>query len=212
MEIKKVNNKLNTIMSDRRSVKRYDSSVKISREEMSSIIQDALTAPSSFNLQPWRFVVIDTEEGKKSIEPYMMFNRKQWETSSAIIAIFADLENATNATEIYTAAYNHKLLDESTKDQLIEMIGMYSKRRGQTGSDNTAIFDCGLATMQLMLSAKNHGYDTNAIGGFERDEVTKVLGMDAKRYLPLLLLSIGKGTDSGHESIRYTVDEVTQWR
>lgn len=212
METKKTYNKLNKIMSDRRSIKRYDSTVKISREEISNILQDALTAPSSFNLQPWRFVVIDTEEGKKSIEPYMMFNMKQWETSSAIIAIFADRENATNATDIYSSAYQHKLMDEPTKDQLIEMIGMYSKRRGQTGSDNTAIFDCGLVTMQIMLSAKNYGYDTNCIGGFEREETAKALGMDTQRYIPLLLLTIGKAAEEGHDSICYSVDEVTQWR
>lgn len=212
MEIKKVNNKANKVMSDRRSVKRYDKTVKISREEMSSIIQDALTAPSSFNLQPWRFVVVDTPEGKEAIRPYMMFNEKQWETSSAIIAIFADIENASRAHEIYTSAYDNGLIDKATKDLIVDMIATYLPQRPQEQNIRTAIFDCGLITMQLMLSAKNHGYDTNPIGGFDREETAKALGIDTERYLPLLLLSIGKGADEGHESIRYTVDEVTQWK
>lgn len=212
MEIKKVYNQANKIMSDRRSIKKYDPSVKISREEITNILQDALTAPSSFNLQPWRFVVIDTEEGKKSIEPYMMFNKKQWETSSAIIAIFADLENASTGKEIYTSAYQNKLMDESTKDQIIEMISIYSKKRSKEQNTHTAVFDCGLVTMQIMLSAKNYGYDTNAIGGFEREETAKALDIDTSRYLPLLLLTIGKADEEGHDSICYSVDEITQWR
>lgn len=212
MKLKKVNNTANKIMSDRRSIKKYDPTVKISREEISNILQDALTAPSSFNLQPWRFVVIDTDEGKKSIEPFMMFNQKQWETSSAIIAIFADLENHSTGKKIYTSAYENQLMDKSTKDQIIDMISVYSKKRSDEQNRNTAIFDCGLVTMQIMLSAKNYGFDTNAIGGFEREETAKALGIDTKRYLPLLLLSIGKAAEEGHDSICYTVDEVTQWR
>lgn len=212
MELKKVKNQANKVMNDRRSIKRYDPSVKISREELTNILQDALTAPSSFNLQPWRFVVVDTPEGKKSIEPYMMFNENQWATSSAIIAVFADLKNPITADKIYTSAYEHGLMDETTKNFMVETIASYTTERAPQYNKNTAIFDCGLVTMQLMLSAKNYGYDTNALGGFKRDETAKALGMDTERYLPLLLLSIGKAADNGHDSICYTVDEITQWK
>lgn len=212
MEIKKTIHKANKVMSDRRSIKRYDNTIKITKEELHQIIHDALSAPSSFNLQPWRFVVVLSEEAKKSVEPYMMFNQKQWETSAAIIAIFADLENTRNSSKIYTAAHQQGLMDEATKNMMIETIATYSAKRSAEYSQNTAVFDCGLITMQLMLSAKNYGYDTNAIGGFEREEVAKVLGMDTKRYLPLLLLSIGKAADNGHESVRFSVDDVTLWK
>lgn len=59
-------NDFNEIIYGRRSIKTYDSSVKISREEMTQIINEASTAPSSINMQPWRFLVVDTPEGKEN--------------------------------------------------------------------------------------------------------------------------------------------------
>lgn len=52
MEIKRVKNPANKIMQERRTIRKYNPTVKISKKEMSNILQDALTAPSSLNLQP----------------------------------------------------------------------------------------------------------------------------------------------------------------
>ena len=51
-----------TVIRERHSVRQYDPSVKIPREEMEEILKDAILAPSSSNLQPWRFLVIDDAE------------------------------------------------------------------------------------------------------------------------------------------------------
>ena len=52
------------IMKGRRSIRNYDPAVKISKEEMTEILEEATTAPSSVNAQPWRFLVIDRPDGK----------------------------------------------------------------------------------------------------------------------------------------------------
>lgn len=46
---------------NRRSIRKYKS-VKIEAEKISSILKAAMYAPSAMNLQPWHFIVIDTEE------------------------------------------------------------------------------------------------------------------------------------------------------
>ena len=60
-------NDFNEITYGRRSVKLYDPEVKISREEMTEILSEASRAPSSINLQPWRFLVVDKLKVKKSL-------------------------------------------------------------------------------------------------------------------------------------------------
>lgn len=212
METKKVSNHANKIMVERCSIRKYDVSVKISREELTRILQDAMTAPSSLNLQPWRFVVIDSQEGKEQIKPYMMFNGQQWETSAAIIAIFGDIENMSETERIYSAAVEHKVMDQEVKDKMVEMINSYRPMFDRERLVNSIMFDCGLVAMQIMLSAKNYGYDTNAIGGYMKKELTEALGLDGNRYLPVLLLSIGKADEVNHDSIRYSVADITQWR
>ena len=97
-------NDFTEILTGRRSIRKYDPSVKIRKEEMTEILTEATLAPSSVNMQPWRFLVIDSEEGKATLAPLAKFNQLQVETSSAMIAVFGDLKNFDNAEEIYGTA------------------------------------------------------------------------------------------------------------
>lgn len=97
-------NDFTEILTGRRSIRKYDTSVKISKEEMTEILTEATLAPSSVNMQPWRFLVIDSAEGKATLAPLARFNQLQVETSAAMIAVFGDLNNFDNAEEIYSKA------------------------------------------------------------------------------------------------------------
>jgi nitroreductase len=212
MQVKDIINKGNHFFTERTSIRKYDTSVKISKEEMSNILQDAMTAPSSLNLQPWRFFVFDSPKGKEMIKPFMMFNAQQWETSSAIIAVYGDMENFSYADSIYAAAAEHKLIPEEYKTKMLDMIHSYGAQYTEERLRNSILLDCGFVAMQLMLSAKAYGYDTNPIGGFLRKELTEVLQLDPERYIPIVLISIGKAVEKGKDSIRFSVDEITQWK
>lgn len=212
MQIKNIANKANRALLERASIRKYDTSVKISRDEMSNILQDAMTAPSSLNLQPWRFFVFDTPEGKETIKPFMMFNQQQWETSSAIIAVYGDMECASYTDPILSAGVENNLITPEYKDKMSEMIAGFHTSFTEERLRNSVLIDCGFVTMQLMLSAKAYGYDTNPIGGFMRKELTEALDLDAKRYIPIILISIGKAAEARNDSIRFSVDEITQWK
>ena len=212
MRIKKVYNQSNAVMQQRTSIRKYDPSVKISREEMANILQDAMTAPSSLNLQPWRFVVVDTPEGKELIKPTMMFNQLQWETSSAIIAVFADTQCVKSAGDILSADVENGLKTTDLKDKMLSKIQEYTSMYTPERLSNSLMMDMGFVCMQLMLAAKAYGYDTNPIGGFMRKELAGLLDMDTQRYIPALLISIGKADEPAKDSTRFSVDEVTHWK
>ena len=212
MEIKGIKNKANSIFYERSSIRKYDKSVKISKEELTNILQDAMTAPSSLNLQPWRFVIFHTEEAKAFLQPYMMFNQVQGETAGAVIAIFGDLDNFSDADKIWSAAAEHGLMPKEAASNMITTIKEYGKSKSKEQFRDTVLSDCGLVTMQLMLSAKAYGYDSNPIGGYKKNELTEALGMDTKRYIPVMLVTIGKADEPAHESIRFSVDEITRWK
>ena len=96
-----VSNDFSDIVYNRRSIRKFDTSVKIPREEMLEILDKTVTAPSSVNMQPWRFVVVDSEEGKDKLKPFVSYNGVQNETSSAMVLIFADLKSQERAEEIF---------------------------------------------------------------------------------------------------------------
>ena len=54
---------------------------------MNEIISKATKAPSSVNMQPWRFVVVESDEAKAKLRPLIRFNTSQNDTFSAMIVI-----------------------------------------------------------------------------------------------------------------------------
>ncbi len=205
-------NDFNEIVTGRRSIRNYDPTVKISRQEMTEILTKATLAPSSVNLQPWRFVVIDSPEGKATLAPLAKFNQTQVSTSAAMIAVFADMNSLDFADEIYGLAVDAGYMPAEVRDiQLPAIKGLVSTMTPEQMKDMNLI-DAGLVSMQLMLAARAHGYDTNPIGGYEKDQIAEAFDMDKERYYPVMLISIGKAKDMGYQSVRLPVDSITEWK
>jgi nitroreductase len=208
-----MNNKdFNEIVLKRRSIKKYDSSVKISREEMEEMIAEATRAPSSVNMQPWRFVVIETPEGKEKLAELARFNSEQVNTSSAVIAVFGDMNNFEYAEEIFEKAVELGYMPHDIKEQQLKVITPIYENMSQADMRDVVLIDSGLVSMQLMLVARAHGYDTNPIGGYEKELIAEVFGLDKERYVPIMLISIGKAASEGHASYRLPVNTVTTWK
>lgn len=205
-------NDFNEIVYGRRSIKEYDPTVKISREEMSEIIAQASKAPSSINMQPWRFVVIDSEQGKAQLAPLARYNKDKVMSSSAVIAVFADRKNFDYAEEIYSSAVALGYMPKEVKEaQLNAFTPLYQNMSNEEMKD-TIMLDAGLVSMQLMLVARAYGYDTNAIGGYEKERIAEVYGLEKDRYIPVMLISIGKAMNEGFQSYRLPVDKTTIWK
>lgn len=205
-------NDFKEIVTGRRSIKNYDKSVKISREEMEKILTLATLAPSSVNMQPWRFLVIESPEGKATLAPLARFNQNQVETSSAVIAVFGDMNNFDNAEEIYGKAVDLGLMPLEVKENILASFAGYFEKITSEEMKEVVLVDGGLVSMQLMLAARAYGYDTNPIGGYEKDQIAEAFGLDKDRYVPVMLISIGKAADNGHQSVRLPIDKVAQWK
>ena len=204
-----VSNDFSDIVYNRRSSRKFDTSVKIPREEMLEILDKTVTAPSSVNMQPWRFVVVDSEEGKDKLKPFVSYNSVQNETSSAMVLIFADLKSQERAEEIYGKAVTQGKMPEEVKEkQLSSIVPMYENAPFEVMNEIVHI-DSSLAAMQLMLVARSYGYDTNAIGGYKKDGLAKAFGLDEDRHVPILIIALGKADEEGFESVRLDASDVT---
>ncbi|GIP57172.1 nitroreductase family protein [Paenibacillus woosongensis] len=200
------------IVLGRRSVKNYDPAVKISREEMTEILAEATTAPSSINMQPWRFVVIDTPEGKAKLAELAMYNTNQVNTSAAVIAVFGDMKCIENADEIYGKSVELGYMPEDVKEKLVASFKPMYENLPEQNMRDIVLIDASLVSMQLMLVARAHGYDTNPIGGYDKQRIAEAFGLEKERYVPIMLISIGKAATEGRPSYRLPVEAVTTWK
>lgn len=205
------NNDFNQIALERRSVKVYDPEVKISREEMTAMLAEASRAPSAINMQPWRFLVIDSPEGKEKLAPLASFNQTQAMTSSAVIAVFYDMNNIAYMDEIFGKAVELGYMPEEVKDIQLQQVKPYYASLTPSALREVNLLDSGLVSMQLMLVARAHGYDTNPMAGYDKEKIAEVFGLDKERFQPVMLISIGKAAKEGYPSYRLPVDTITTW-
>lgn len=205
-------NNFDTIMKGRRSIRNYDPTVKISREEMEQIINDTVKASSSVNMQPWRFVVVESDAGKEILAPLVRFNKVQNETSAAMIVIFGDLNSFEHAEKIYGTAVEQELMPQEVKERQLEVLSPLFEQMSTEDKKEMATIDGALAAMNLMLVARAYGYDTNPIGGFEREHIAEALDMDKERYYPVMIVSIGKANEEGYPSYRLPATDITTWK
>jgi len=198
-----------TVIQERHSVRQYDPSVKIPREEMEAILMDATLAPSSSNLQPWRFLVIDDKEIQKNIN-FFSFNQEQIETASAIIAVIGDIEMYVNAEEIYAKNVELGYMPEPIANKLAQdALTMYGSAPTKT-LENIVHFDAGLVSMQIMLLAKEMGYDTVPMGGFDKAKFAEYMELPANE-IPILLLAIGEAAAPAYGSSRLPIDRIVRF-
>ncbi|EFM09929.1 nitroreductase [Paenibacillus curdlanolyticus YK9] len=199
-----------TVISERHSVRKYDPTVKISREELTTMLQEATLAPSSSNMQPWRFLVIEDQKLKEELLP-IAYNQQQVVDASHVIAVLADKESYRLAETIYDRAEQAGVMDATTKQRMLGSItGEQSPYRKEAIAKDIGLVDAGLISMQLMLVAKAHGYDTVPMGGFVKSQFNEKFAVP-ERYETVMLIAIGKAAVPAHASVRLTVDEVTFW-
>lgn len=200
---------LEKLMDERKSVRKYEPGVTIPREQIQHILEQATSAPSSSNLQPWRFLVIDDQEQKKELR-FAGFNQAQIETSSAIIAVLGDNEMYKNAKQINDLNVELGYMPRDIADMMIANSESAYSNFSEIERTNIAHLDAGLISMQVVLLAKDMGYDTVIMGGFDKAAFAKKYELPANE-LPMILIAIGKPAMPARNSSRLPFEQVIRF-
>ncbi|HJF87501.1 MAG TPA: nitroreductase family protein [Companilactobacillus farciminis] len=207
-----VNNDFKDIMLNRHSYRKFKTDVKISREEINEMLEETLSAPSACNLQSWHFVVCDDEEGKKKARSVMMpFNYPQTDTSSALIFVLGDTQSHYKYRDVWNKACENGQISPEERDKVFKTFLPLYEHADRSFLEKDATIDGSMAAMQLMLVARAHGYEANPMSGYYFDKVAPALGLDGDRFIPITSIAIGKPDGDFTKSVRYNVDEVTDF-
>ena len=197
------------VIKGRKSVKYFNPNVKIKREEIIEMLNEANIAPSSCNLQPWRYIVIDTPEGKEKLGS-ANYNKIQNDTSAAMIIVLGDLNHYGKFDEIYGEAVKKGYMTEEVKDSFEKGMGPQLENLPTDKNREGVYFDCGLWTMQFANIAYAKGYDTNIIGGFVREKVAELFELE-ENLVPVMLIALGKKEKDGRPSVRVKAEKLVRF-
>lgn len=196
------------IVRERHSVRYYDPKHRMSRTEVEQLLELASLAPSSWNLQHWKFLVLEEAAQKEKLLP-IANGQKQVVDASIVIAVLGDLEADKNAEPVYGRAVALGYATEEIKNAMVAQItGAYAAMPHIARDE--AIRNASLAAMQLMLAAKSMGYDTCPMGGFDPARLVEEFGIPP-RYLPVMLISVGKSARPARASGRFSLNEIAVW-
>ncbi|WGE81497.1 nitroreductase family protein [Actinobacillus equuli subsp. haemolyticus] len=202
---------LKNVIEQRKTIKVFNPHVSIERQVLEEMLTLAQLAPSKANLQPWRFVVVDDAVQKNKLLGSVAFNAPPCETASAVILVLADLQYQLLLDDILERSIETGCLHAQFKQRSLDFLLSVHNASSEQDIRDQVITDTSLAAMQFMLIAKDKGYDTHAIGVFDRSAVLTALDVDAERYLPVMLLAIGKAATAALPSSRLSLNYTVSW-
>jgi nitroreductase len=203
----KIKKTLSQAIQERRATPSFDGS-PIPAEDLKQILDAGLSAPSGYNMQPWRFIVVQSAEQKKKLRA-ASYNQGKVEEASAVIVACGDADGWRKDLDLMLELGRKGGMPESYAAQAQTSVPNYlsSFNAGQMqGWLNKMVM---LAFTHMMLMAEVMGYDTAPLEGFEQDKVHEVLRLPLSYWVvALLAVGHGKGQDKfngGRFDIGHTV-------
>jgi nitroreductase len=167
----------------RHSVRRYQPDAVLTDAELCAIFDQVRYSPSSFNMQHWRFVVVRDPARKRALRD-LSFGQAQVEQCAAVVLVCGRLDAYEDAPRIYAEA------PADLRDKVVPSIGGVYRDKPALQREE-CVRSGALAAMTLMYAAKNRGWDSGPMIGFDATKVSALLELDATT-IPVMMVTVGK--------------------
>lgn len=190
-----------TLVKSRRSANKFLKDVPIPEKDLDTIFNLVKYAPSAFNLQHTRYVVVKDPELKEKV--YEAANKQyKIRTASAVIAVLGDPSAYKDVAMINEGLLNLGVINQQEYDMTVESTLAFYEERGESFQREEAIRNASLSAMQMMLIAKDLGWDTCPMIGFDPQALKSALKLP-DGIVPVMLVAIGKEDTSSQRPRGY---------
>ncbi len=191
--------------SARRSVRQYKQE-SVPREDLDRIFEIVRLAPSAFNVQPWRFVVVTDVELKAKLGA-AAYGQKQVTGAPAVIVLYTDMKDALERVE----SVMHPGMPADKRASAAEGFRASWSNKSDAERENWGAGQGYIALGYLLLAASSLGYATSPMLGFDAGKVKELLGLPAHVAVPSLV-AIGRGDEEGFTHHRHELDQIVTYR
>ncbi len=197
----------------RYATKKFDPSKKIPAATWSTLEQAAVLAPSSYGLQPWRFVVVNDAEKRKQLQA-VSWNQPQIVDASHLIVFARRTEMTANDVQRY--------IDDIAKKRGIPATALDGYKNMMLGTINTPGFPASewaarqayIALGFFLSAAAALHVDACPMEGITPAQYDEILGLKAKGYSTVVVATAGyraaDDANAGYAKVRYDLNEVIQ--
>ena len=199
-------------MDFRHACKIFDEIKKVSSEDINYILEAGRKSPSSFGMEPWKFLVITNDELKEKLKPFC-WNQPQITTCSHLVVILAAIDAVKPESGVVERNFKRR---EMPQEKVDFYINLYASHLANTLSSDENIYSwtvkqTGLAMGNMMTAAAIKGVDSCAIEGFEKEKVEEILGLDLTKYRLSVIIPFGYRINEQSSQLREPLENVVEF-
>lgn len=168
----------------RRAVKWFDPQHKMPEELFRALMEQAILAPTAFNIQNWRFVRVCDPQKRKAIRA-VAWDQAQVTDASELIILCFDQRAWSREPERYW-----RNAPQEVQEFLLPTLAQYYENNPQVQRDE-GMRSCGLAGQTIMLMAKELGYDSCPMDGFDFEAVAEIIELPEDHAIAFMI-AIGR--------------------
>ena len=172
------------------SANAFDASRPLSRTEIEDLVEYALEAPSSFNLQHARFIAVVSAAQKEKLKA-LSWDQAKVSDAAVTFIILGDTLAHEKLPDLMGRAVKAGTIDQGVADWFINgAAGFYGNYDNERLVRDELIRSASFAAMNLMLAADANGLASGPMIGFDSVGVQKAFNIP-ERYVPVLTLAVG---------------------
>lgn len=194
-------------LRSRVSVEHFDPARSLSEEEIQELVAYATEAPSSFNIQHWRFVAVVSPDDKARLKA-LSYNQRKMVEAAVVFIVLGDLRAHERLGEILDRSVSAGLLTKERRDAWVRASDSAYGKDPVLARDET-IRSAALAAMALMIAAQAKGLVSTPVIGFDPKGLAREFAIP-DRCVPVMLLPVGYPArgEPARRQPRLSVDEV----
>lgn len=174
-------------VSSRRSVKKFDPSAPVTREQVEKLTDLALLSPTSYNQQNWRFVTV-TDAQKRARLSEASYGQPQPRDAPLVVVLAADLLAWRREPERYWKNHGPE------RQQSVARALREEYESSPAAAREEAFRSCGIAAQTIMLAARQMGLDSCPMKGFEHDRVARIVGLPPD-HIVVMMVAVGRAAE-----------------
>jgi nitroreductase len=194
----------------RYATKQFDPAKKIDTATWSVLEESLLLTPSSFGLQPWKFIVVDDPAIRESLVEHSWGQRQVADASHLVVMA---------VQKTIDEAYIDRFIDRIAEVRGVSIESLAGYRNIMVGAKGMmtpdwAAHQAYIALGQFMLAAATLGIDTCPMEGFVPAKYDEILGLEARGLRAVVLCPAGYRAASDRyadlKKVRWAAEDVVE--
>lgn len=189
----------------RRSIRQY-APTPIPESELRELLRLVGRAPSAYNAQPWRFIVVQEERLRAQLSA-AAYGQQQIVRAPATIVLYSDMIDALARMP----ESMHPEMPQAKRDEGVVNFRATFAKQSDAEREAWGNAQSNIALGYLLLLAETMGFATSPMLGFEPPKVKALLGLPAHVSIPALV-TIGYAAEEGFRPHRLPAESLVAFR